>query len=59
MPKKNRCTVIHHNKQCKNYIFKQNMCYIHLQKHVCCYCGSECNPASQCCGSCARSFISW
>lgn len=23
---------------------------------VCCFCGFECNPCSQCCGSCARSI---
>ena len=22
----------------------------------CCYCGEECNPASQSCGSCARKY---
>lgn len=28
---------------------------VHKELHTCCFCGTECNPHSQSCGSCARS----
>lgn len=27
-----------------------------LPINLCCYCNDECNPASQCCGRCARDM---
>ena len=59
-------------RQCKNKsLMNSSFCYIHKSNEIeliqdgeyqgmyrsyCCFCKIECNPCSQSCGSCARSF---
>jgi hypothetical protein len=42
----------------------QSYCYQHIDQDLdlvnrCCFCGTECNPASQTCGRCPREIGGW
>ncbi len=55
--RKRRCKHRKHNKRYNHRYCKQHLDMLqnNLEIGLCCFCGEECNPCSQSCGTCARS----